>query len=136
MDWRNFGSGLSEKMKVKVEWAYYLVDVRLGFKREGKWKSYCQWPWNLQPVTQNFWNAIFSLNIYVVFFWAWKIPILIPRLAINIRYSEFHGFQACTPAYLFDRGEPTFGKFRFYCWFVENIFNPGVNAPGWEEGAI
>ena len=137
-DWRNFGHQITERLTVKVEWARYLFDLRLGFKRDGRWKSYIQWPpWKLQPATQNFWNGIFTFNVYVVMFWAWKIPVVVPRIAINIRYSENHGLQIQPfPAILFDRGELNFGKLRSYCWFQEEKTNPDVNARGWEEGPI
>lgn len=131
---------------MKVEWAKYIFDLRIGFRRGGKWKvGYLEF-W--KPVIQNFWNGIFTLNLYVVktslriktptlmsnckgFV---TIPLLIPRVGMVIRYSHDRWFQAGI-GYLFDRGE--FGaKFVFSDWQTQEKFNPGVNAIGWNEGPV
>lgn len=131
MDWRNFGSWLTERLRVKVEWARYLVDLRLGFKRGNSWKIYLG-VWT--PVTQNFWNGIFTFNLYVVKTRVLGVGILIPRIAVVVRFAHDWWFEAGV-GYLFDRGEFG-GKLVIQNWDNEEIYNPGVNAKGWEEGAV
>lgn len=132
-DWlRNFGSCITERLRVKVEWARYLFDLRIGFKTGGKWnRPYLKF-W--QPVTQNFWNGIFTVNVYVVKTTILGFPVLLPRWGVVSRFARDWWFQAGA-GYLFDRGE--FGlKFVIMNWQSEEIFNPGCNARGWEEGAV
>lgn len=132
MDWRNFGSWLTEKLRLKVEWARYLVDIRIGFKRNGVWKSeFHVWT----PVTQNFWNGLFTANIYLVKSVLWsRVSVLIPRINVVIRFAHDYWFEAGI-GYLFDRGE--FGaKMVIMNWQKEEIYNSGCNAKGWEEGAV
>lgn len=131
-DWRNFGWRISEKLRVKVEWAKYLLDLRMGFKRGGQWKIAMVRFWT--PVTQNFWNGIFTANIYMIKIRVWKIPILLPRVGVVIRFSRDWWFQFGF-GYLFDRGE--FGaKCIIANWASQEKWNPGCNAWGWDEGPV
>ena len=131
-DWRNFGWRLTEKLRVKVEWAIYLIDLRIGFRSGGKWKIATAHFWT--PVTQNFWNGIFTLNIYVIKTHLLGISILLPRVGVVIRFSHDWWFQFGI-GYLFDRGE-----FGFKCiianWYGQEKYNPGCNAYGWDEGPV
>ncbi len=131
MDWRNFGSGITERLRVKVEWARYLIDLRLGFKRGSSWKIYFG-VW--KPVTQNFWNGILTINAYVVKTHLGPVPVLIPRMNVVVRFTRNYWFEAGI-GYLFDRGEFG-GKFVVQNWTTEEIYNPGCNAKGWEEGSV
>ena len=131
-DWiRNFGSCITERLRVQVEWAKYLVDLRIGFLRAGRWTSSLRF-WT--PVTQNFWNGIFTFNLYVIKTHLWRVPVLIPRVNLVIRPFRNYWFETGI-GYLFDRGEFG-GKFVVQSWANEEIYNPGVNAKGWEEGAV
>lgn len=132
MDWRNFGSWITERTTVKVEWARYLFDLRIGYKSGGKWQEPYLKFWTL--VTQNFWNGILTANLYVVKTHLWKIPFLIPRVGVVIRFSHDWWFEAGI-GYLFDRGEFG-GKVTIMNWEAEEKFNPGCNARGWEEGPV
>lgn len=116
---------------MKVEWARYLFDLRIGFRRDGEWKNSLTF---LKPVTQNFWNGVVSLNMYMVKVSGFPIPI--PRLAMVVRFARNWWFEASTPAILFDRGEWSFGKFVIMNWESEEKFNPDCNAKGWEEGPV
>lgn len=132
-DWlRNFGSCITEKLRIRVEWARTIVDIRLGFKSsDGKWHSQVQF-WI--PTTQNFWNGIFTFSIYVIKTHLWKIPILIPRFGMVVRFAYNWWFEAGI-GYLFDRGE--FGaKCVVMNWYSEEEHNPGCNAVGWNEGPV
>jgi len=130
---RNFGSWLTERLKVKVEWSRSIFDLRLGVKKSGLWKIIFVQFW--QPVKQNFWNGIFTTQLYVIKTKLFGfVPILIPRVGVVIRFSHDRWFEAGI-GYLFDRGE--FGaKFAFMEWNVEEKFNPGCNAVGFEEGPV
>ena len=131
-DRRNFGWRITEALRVKVEWARVIFDLRIGFKRGGKWRVLYLRFWT--PVTQNFWNGILTVNVYVVKTTLWKIPVLIPRINLVSRFARTWWFQAGI-GYLFDRGE--FGaKIVIANWENEEKFNPGVNAIGWEEGSV
>ncbi|MCZ7404488.1 MAG: hypothetical protein O8C67_06105 [Candidatus Methanoperedens sp.] len=118
---------------MKVEWAKYIIDVRLGFQKSGEWKFGTLQLWN--PVTQNFWNGIFTLNVYVVKTTLFRFfSLLVPRINLVCRFAHDHWFEAGI-GYLFDRGE--FGvKCVIQNWQNEEKFNPGVNAKGWEEGPV
>ena len=131
MDWRNFGERVTERARVKVEWAKYIFDLRIGFRSGGKWRSYLGiW----KPVIQNFWNGLFTVNVYVVKTTLLGIPVLIPRVGVVVRFARDWWFEAGV-GYLFDRGE--FGaKFGVQNWYVEEQFNPGANAVGWNEGPV
>ena len=129
-DWRNFGWRITEALAFVPRCAYTLFDLRVGFKRAGKWKIARLYAF--QPVKQNFWNAMFSLQIYVTI--PRRFPFPFPRIAISSRYSESAWFQTHI-GWLFDRGE--FGaKFVFSNLKADAPFNPGVNASGWDEGGI
>lgn len=131
MDWRNFGEWITSRTTVKVEWATYFIDLRIGFKRNGKWTSYIG---VLKPVKQNFWNGILTFNVYVLKTHLWIVPMLIPRVDVVIRFAHDWWFQFGV-GYLFDRGE--FGaKFTIQNWYTEEQFNPGCNAIGWAEGSV
>ena len=101
-DWRNFGWRITDALRVEVEWAKYLFDLRIGFKSGGKWQVPYLKFW--QPVTQNFWNGIFTLNIYLTKFKIKGIPMITPRVGLVIRYSRSRYFQFGV-GILFDRGE-------------------------------
>jgi hypothetical protein len=131
MDWRNFGSWITEHLRVRVDWHTSLLDIRLGFKRNGKWKCLFQ---TMKPVEQNFWNGIFTFQFYIIKTSFGKIPIIIPRIGMVIRFAYDWWFEAGI-GYLFDRGE--FGaKLTIMNWKSEEKYNPGCNAKGWEEGAV
>ena len=131
-DWiRNFGSCITERLRVKVEWAKYLVDLRIGFLRAGRWTSSLHF-WT--SVTQNFWNGIFTFNLYVIKTHLWRMPVLIPRVNLVIRPFRNYWLETGI-GYLFDRGEFG-GKLVLQSWANAEIYNPGVNAKGWEEGAV
>ncbi len=131
-DGRNLGEYFTDKTKVEVEWSRYLFDLRVGFKREGEWKWLYIGFW--KPVRQNFWNGAFTLNVYVVKTHLWRLPFLLPRLGMVIRFSENHWFQFGV-GWLFDRA-----TFALKCiiadWVSQEKNNPGVNAKGWNEGPI
>lgn len=131
-DNRNLCEWFTEKMRVEVEWAITLFDLRLGFKRREKW--HLGYVSMFTPTTQNFWNGIFTLSIYLVKTTIKRIPLLLPRIGMVIRYSHDSWFEAGI-GYLFDRGE--FGaKLALMDWQSEERFNPGVNAEGWNEGPV
>jgi hypothetical protein len=132
MDWRNFGSWITERTRVKVEWARYLFDLRIGVRSGGKWRICRCEAW--KPVTQNFWNGILTVNAYVIKTHIWGVPVIIPRVGVVIRFAHDWWFESGI-GYLFDRGE--FGaKFTIMNWEGEERFNPGCNARGWEEGPV
>ena len=136
-EWRNFGCWITEKLTVDPISSYYLIDIRLGFKRHGVWCNYIQWPpWNLQPVSQNFWNGVFTFNIYVLYAKTKKrkIPLLIPRFNLVSRFTENRWFEMGL-GYLFDRGEFG-GKLNVQDSINEEKYNPGVNAKGYNEGPV
>ena len=125
-DWRNPFWRLTEYLVVEVEWARYIFDLRIGVQSGGKWKI-CQFAvW--QPVTQNFWNGIFTLNVYVIKTTLWRIPFLIPRVGMVIRYSR-NRYSQFGVGILFDRGE-----FGFKLNLAKKIL-PG-EPQGWEEGSV
>jgi len=127
-DWRNPFWRLTEHLRVKVEWARYLFDLRIGFKRGGKWKALHLEFWT--PVTQNFWNGIFTANIYIVHAHIWGIPMIFPRPNLVIRPLRDWWFETGI-GFLFDRGE--FGvKFVIMNWFNEG----GIDAWDHEEGSV
>ena len=129
--WRNFGSWITEKLTVPVEWSSYLVDLRLGYKVNNKWCCKLEF---FKEVTQNFWNGIFTFNIYIVKTKILTIPFFLPRINIVSRFSYNYWFEAGI-GYLFDRGE--FGiKLVIMNYNSEEIYNPGVNASGWNEGPV
>ena len=132
MSWRNPLEQLTEKLRVKVEWARYIFDLRIGFKSGGSWKGLYLKFW--QPVEQNFWNAILSINVYVLKTHIWWIPLLLPRIGVVSRFTYNYWFEAGV-GYLFDRGE--FGaKLVIMNWNEEEKSNPGVNARGWDAGPV
>ena len=125
-DRRNPFWRLTEFLAVEVEWARYIFDLRIGFKRGGRWQVPYLRFW--QPVTQNFWNGIFTLNIYVIKTTLWRVPVIIPRVGMVIRYSRNRYFQFGV-GILFDRGE-----FGFKLNLATRIL-PGEPI-GWEEGSV
>lgn len=131
-DGRNLLEPIMSMFKVNVEWARYLIDLRLGFTRNDVWHLGQLAVWT--PVTQNFWNGIFTFNIYFVKTTLRKIPVLLPRMGMVIRFSRNYWFQAGA-GYLFDRGEPAF-KCVIQNWKNEEKYNPGCNAKHWEEGPV
>ena len=86
-DLRNPFWRVTEAMTVKVEWHRYLIDLRLGFIRDGKWKCYIGF-W--KPVEQNFHNGILTFNFYIVKgVWVWYWPViytLVNSLLIGLPY--------------------------------------------------
>jgi len=131
-DWRNFGHWWTEGiLAIKPEWSRYLVDIRLGFKRNGKWMSTFQiW----KPVTVNFPNGIFTFNIYIVktTLWGW-LPFLFPRYDVVFRPLRNWWFESGF-GYLFDKGFLAF-KFVVMNWNKEKPFSGG-DAVGWDEGSV
>lgn len=124
-DYRNPFWRVTEYFTVPVEWSRYLIDIRLGFKREGKWGCYLAF-W--KPVTQNFWNGIFTFNIYIIktTIWGW-LPLIIPRFDLVIRPLSDWYFEAGA-GYLFDRGE-----FGLKCIVSKS---EGSDAQGFAEGSV
>jgi hypothetical protein len=73
-DYRNPFWRVTEALAIKPLWSVYLVDLRLFFIRDGKWKCYLKFN---EPVTQNFWNGILTFNFYIVKgAWTWTWPII------------------------------------------------------------
>ena len=137
-DKRNPFWRLTEYLSVKVEWSVYLIDLRLGFKREGKWKCLLEF---LKPVEYSFNNGILTFNIYIIktTLWNW-CPMIIPRINVVIRplYNWYFEFGV---GYLAGRGEFGF-KCVVYNWEKENAeafangnYKTG-DAKGWEEGSV
>jgi hypothetical protein len=127
-DWRNFGWQLTEgALAIKPEWSRYLIDIRLGFKRNGKWMStFRVW----KPVTVNFPNGIFTFNVYVVKTTLWnKIPFLFPRYDVVFRPLKNWWFESGF-GYLFDKG---FLAFKFV---VMKWPDDPSDAEGWNEGTV
>jgi hypothetical protein len=60
--------------------------------------------------------------------------VLIPRLNLVSRFARNYWFEAGV-GYLFDRGEFAL-KCVIMSWAREEIYNPGVNAEGWNEGSV
>lgn len=141
-DKRNFGWRVTEALRFVPDWSVYLIDLRLGFKREGKWRSYLSF---LKPVTQNFWNGIFTFNIYITK--AKNFPMIFPRFGLVFRPIRNYWFQIGL-GWLFDRGE--FGaKMVITEWWNDRIANPGQwavdgdpttvtphAAKDWNEGSV
>lgn len=130
-DGRNVGEWITERLRVRVEWHTSLLDIRIGFKRNGRW--HCSFRF-LRPVEQNFWNGLFTFQFYVVKTSFRKIPIILPRVGVVIRFAHDWWFESGV-GYLFDRGEFA-AKFTVMNWYEEEKFNPNVNAVGWEEGPV
>lgn len=86
-------------------------------------------------MTQNFWNGVLTINVYIVKTTLFAfLPCLIPRIGMVIRFSHDYWFEAGIGV-LFDRGE--FGaKLTIMNWQIEEKYNPGCNAIGWEEGPV
>jgi len=123
-EWRNFGCWITEALRVNVEWHRYLFDLRLGFKREDGWHCYLGF-W--KPVEQNFWNGIFTLNVYLTKFRIKGCPVVTPRINLVIRPFHDYYFQfGC--GILFDRGE-----FGFKLRFTKVELG---DAEGWNEGSV
>jgi hypothetical protein len=125
-DRRNFGWRLTEALAFRPVWAFYIFDVRLGFKRQGKWRCYFDF---FGPVTQNFWNGVFTINVYIV---ASKWFVF-PRINVVSRFTSTHWFQFGL-GWLFDRGEFG-GKLVIMNQAGEKEFSPG-DAQGWDEGSV
>jgi hypothetical protein len=140
---RNFLSSLTERLAFEPRAAYTLFDLRIGFTRQGVWKIARLYA--LQRVKQNFWNAMFALQIYVTI--PRRFPLPFPRVALSCRYSESAWFQTHI-GWLFDRGEFAV-KFVFSNLDRDKTSNPGqwavdgdpstvtaLAAKAWEEGGI
>jgi hypothetical protein len=132
-DWRNPFWRLGEKLAIKPEWSKYLIDLRIGFIRDGEWFSQIQF-WT--PVKQNFWNGIFTFNIYITktHIFKGKIPFLFPKAGLVIRFAHDRWFQTGI-GWLHNRGEFAC-KLIIVNWNDDEKYNPGVNAKGWEEGSV
>ncbi len=127
-DRRNFMWRVWEALRVDVEWAKYIFDLRIGYKSGGSWVPIYLRLW--QPVTQNFHNGIFTLNVYVMKFRVKGIPVILPRVGLVIRPLHDWYFQFGV-GILFDRGEMGI-KLR-----IANANNEGAgDAVGWEEGSV
>lgn len=123
-DIRNPFWRVTEALTVKVEWHKYLIDLRLFFKRDGKWHYYLAlW----KPVKQNFWNGIFTFNIYIIKTTIKGYPMIIPRFDLVFRPLK-NWYLEIGCGYLFDRGE-----FGLKC----AVYNQeSCDAIGWEEGSV
>jgi len=130
-DWRNPFWRLSEKLAIHPEWHCSLLDIRLGFKQNGKWKCLFQMG---KPVEQNFWNGIFTCQLYIVKTTIGKMPMILPRFGVVSRFARNWWFEAGA-GWLFDKGQPAF-KLTIMNWEAEEKFNPGVNAKGWDGGPV
>jgi hypothetical protein len=130
-DGRNIGEWITSRLRVPVEWHRSLLDIRIGFKRNGCWMCLFQMG---GPVEQNFWNGILTFQLYIIKTTILKIPLIIPRVGLVSRFARNWWFEAGI-GYLFDRGEFG-GKLTIMNWEAEEKYNPGVNARGWEEGAV
>ena len=124
-DYRNPFWRLTEYLAVKVEWHRTLIDLRLFFKRNGKWTSHLGF-W--KPVEQNFWNGIFTFSIYIIKTTVRGFPLIIPRYNVVFRPLRDWYFESGL-GYLFDRGE--FG-FKFV---IQNSHSQN-DAEGWNEGSV
>lgn len=83
---------------------------------------------------QNFWNGVFTINLYVTKFHLWRIPMLTPRVGVVIRFAHNYWFQAGI-GFLFDRGDFA-AKCIISSFDSQEQWNPGCNAQGWDEGAV
>lgn len=134
-DWRNpFWRYFEGPGAVKVDEAFYLFDLPLGFKREGKWKFWFCRTW--EKVDQNWWNAIFSVNLQIIS-WYGKTGNYntAPKLMILIRFLPGYYFLFASPMYLFDGG--AFHAKLAIMNAKREIEKYGCNEPlGWEESGI
>ena len=133
-DWRNPFWRWTGASAVKPVKAAYLYDIRLGFKRDGKWHCYfnsavnrLSWDWAKAPVTQNFWNGILTANFYVMQDDRgknhWRVGLVIRPL---------HDWWLETGVgRLFDRGELAI-KLTIMNWYKEGK----IDAFGWDEGSV
>ena len=122
-DRRNFMWRLSEYLRVQVLWAWTILDVRVGHTgTDGIWRILdVRAPYRTR---ENFWNAVFSVQLYLV---AWRRGIW-PKLHIVFRPCRGWFLLIGTSGLLFDRGE--------YQTKVA-IMKPEGNEPlGWEEGSL
>jgi len=129
-EWRNFGCWITEKISVKPDWAITIYDLRILYKGlDGYWRLF---DWRLPyKTTQNFWNALFSLQIYIVK-WKW---LVIPKLHLVFRPCHKYCLLIATPGLLFDRGE-IHAKFAIMNWQTEREVY-GCNEPRlWDEGSV
>lgn len=149
-DFRNpFWRVTEGPLAVKVSWAITLFDFRFLYRKE-KWQNkHDKWVdlqkmwdegWELQrywkvfhldgfyPTQENFWNGVFTFQIYLVA-WRWFIW---PRLSICIRPLRDWYFLFNTPGWLFDCGKLSKGKFVIFNWYKEGK----IDAYGWEEGSV
>jgi hypothetical protein len=133
-DWRNPFWRLTEWLRVTPEWSRYLIDIRIGFRRTRRWRSLIHF-WT--PTTQNFWNGIFTFNLYLTMahIWGRRIPFLFPRFDVVIRFHRDWWF-AWGVGILFDRGEFGWTGPAVFNFQGQLKHNPGCIAPGWEEGGV
>lgn len=134
-DKRNPFWRLTEVMAVKVDWAITLFDLRIYFTRKDGQRIFFYLA-GLYFTQQNFWNGLFTVQIYLMKWTAFKfLPFAWPKLLIVFRPCHKYWLAISTPGPLFDRGE-------FQCKFAiqnfdnEERWNPGCNASGWNEGTI
>jgi hypothetical protein len=117
-------------LRVNVLWAITLLDLRIIYhRRDGKWilaEMYVPY-----ATRQNFWNAFFSLQVYLV---GWKC-FAWPKVNVVFRPVRDWWFEASTPGVLFDSGF-IHAKFAIFNWQREQIEGQGGDAWAWEEGTL
>lgn len=134
-DWRNPFWRWTEAHAIKPVQSAYVYDLRLGFKRDGKWKYYwnsafnwkLKWKWEKAPVTQNFHNGIFTANAYVVEDIKGDRYL---RVGVVFRPLRDWWFEAGIGR-LFDRGE-----FAVKCVVMNWYSEGGIDAWDHEEGSV
>lgn len=134
-DFRNpFWRATEGPLKADVLWAWTILDFRVLYRRwdlnqEGSWMIFdLRLPYRTQ---QNFWNAFFSLQIYLVG-WKW---FAWPKMNIVFRPVRDYFLEASTPGILFDSGA-IHAKFVIFNWQREQEEGQGGDAHGWEEGSV
>lgn len=145
-DWRNKFWRYGEAHAVKPVRSAYIFDLRLGFKRAEKWKSYwnsawkwerdawwkvhtwrLKWDWGKAPVTQNFWNGIFTINSYLMEDDKGK-----KHLRIGLVFRPLRDWWLeIGIGRLFDRGE-----WARKCVIFNWQHNGKIDAEGWNEGSV
>jgi hypothetical protein len=124
--WRLFEGPLA----VKVLWALTFLDLRIFYHRsDGRYVLIDLFlPYRTR---QNFWNAFFSVQLYLVVwrYFAW------PKINIVFRPLRDYYLEASTPGVLFDSGA-IHAKFAIFNWQREQIEGQGGDAWAWEEGSV
>ena len=116
--------------RINVSWAWTILDLRIGYRRiEGKWVLIDLFaPYRTR---QNFWNGVFTIQVYIVG-WKW---FMWPKLNIVFRPLRDWWFEGSTLGILFDSGV-IHAKFVIFNWQKEQGVGQGGDAIGWEEGSV